>query len=314
MPGESSIKRKWWHGTLSIQNKDTLVELLKITSIDPLSPSINARYDAVFAYANANNTSTCETPLSIPVAAYNTESSPGFFVFRPNVTELTGVAVEIYNYQDAINLATRRLFNYYRTAAYDPIDTTCDSSYPTRHDTYKYEEVDNNVATVIHKYRFLSYYAQTTCCEININLPSSNIPQAIQSGPKTKIYYLLKDEVNSKYLIYSYDFALLSGALVSHGEIAQDTIPSGLTIHDITWYFTGLFCITSDGIYILYPGSSTRDAVLGEKMTINYNNLLTPLQIQYLFSILQQSIEYNKYDSFFYAIVGTKKYEWDDLS
>jgi len=314
MPGESFLRRKWWHGTLSIKDKNTEVELAKISSIEPTSAAVNARYDAVFAYTNSNYAVDCQTAADVPVASFDITLADGYFVFRPNVDDLDSIFTEVYNYQDAINLANRRIFSFTRTAAYDPLDAGCNSTVPTRHDTYDYEEVTNNSATILHRYRVLNYYTQTTCCAAEITIPSSDIPSLTSNSLKTKIYYLVLDETNNLYKIYSYNFALLSGALNYHGAIASSSLPSGIQIQDITWFGTSMFCISNKGIYRLYLGNSSSDATLGEEMTINYNNYLTDLQIQYVFTTGQQTLEYNKYDSCFYAIIGTKKYVGDVLT
>lgn len=307
MPGESFLRRKWWHGTLTIRNRDTNVQLAKVTSINPLSAAVNARYDAVFAYSNSSTAVNCEDSVQVPVASYDTQVADGYFVFRPNDADLNGLYTNIYSYQDAINVANRKLFSFVRTAAYDPLDASCDSTIPTRHDTYEYEEVNNSDYGIAFKYRALEYYSETACCATEISLPSADIPSVVSQGRRTKIFYLVYDEVASQYKIYSYNFALLSGALSYHGAISAASLPSGIIIQDITWVLGGMYCITNLGIYRLYIGSASTQAQLGEKIDLNYNNYLSATEIQYLFSTGTQSIEYNIYDAAWYATVGTKR-------
>ena len=314
MPGESFLKRKWWHATLTINNRDTNVELLKITSINPLSAAVNARYDAVFAYSNSTTIANCDTGVDVPVASFDPDIADGLFVFRPNNTDLATIYTEIYSYQDAINVATRKKVTYTRFAAYDPLDTACDSTTPTRHDTYEYEEATNSDSVVIHRYKALEYYNQTPCCAAEISIPSADIPGFTSSAVRTKIYYLVYDETNNQYRIYSYNFALLSGALGFHGIVSSESIPAGIQLYDITWVAGILYCMTSLGIYRMYLGSNSVSAKLGEKIDINYNNYLSTTEIQYLFTSGLQSIEYNVYEAAWYMIVSTKRFVGSTLS
>lgn len=306
MAGESRLKRKWWHASLFINKREDNSILSSITSINDLDPNSNANPTKVFAYPDnvLDNNS-----VSVPVASFSETKSPGYFLFRPNLADLESSIVEIKTYQEAINFNNRRIFEFKRTAAWDSTDTSCNGQVPNTIDSLVYETISNSEISNVFKYPTIASYAKLGCCEIELSNTSSNLPNKGVIGRPTRSWYLTSSEINGQtiYSLYSYDFALLSNALVFRGKIDTTILPS-VRIFDITWIPNDniLVAICNDGIRRIQIGNNSVDAVLGEKFNINNNNIIESLN--YLFPIRQQDfnsflckIEFNIYQNCIYV-------------
>jgi hypothetical protein len=298
MPGESRTKRKWWHGTLLIKDRDSGDTLSSVTSADELNPSINNSPYVVFSYP----VYSCETG-DVPVPAFYTSQSPGYFVFRPSSADLRQSLVNVNTYQDVINLNNRRVFEFNRTAAY----SNCDSITPSAYDSFVYETSSNSLSSNVFKYPTTSYYTQIGCCVIELSAPSTDLPPQGIIGRATRVWYLTKREENSStiYSLYSYDFALVSGALVFRGDIDVSVYPD-VSLYDITWMpsTNSLIVLANDGIRRLFPGSTYVDAKLGDVISINPGNVIQSARIfpfdSDIISSYKPKMEFNIYDNKLY--------------
>jgi hypothetical protein len=311
MPGESIGKRKWWHCTLNINDRDSGDTLTTITSANPNNPSINANPDTVLAYSSYFV--GCY-PVEVPVRSFDASRSPGYFVMMPSVSELSDSIVDVETYQDAINLNNRRIFEFTRTAAYS---INCEAQSPISYDTFGYETITNDLASNVFRYPQIPAYTQIGCCELELSMPSTDLPQPGVIGRATRIWYLTsvvnQNTNKTTYSLYSYDFALLSGALVFRGNIDVSIAPN-IILYDITWIpiDNTLLAITSDGVRRLYTGSITSDARLGEvadfdRGNLSQNSCIFSSDQSCSFSITSNDlqlyspkIEYNVYDASLY--------------
>lgn len=294
MPGESLFLNKWWHPTLNIFDIDPLVSRYSITSISATGASVNRRSDVIFAYVN-NQNFTCDQ-VAIPVASFDDTKAGGYFLFAPKISELVTANVHsnITNYNEASNLSNRKYFNYVLTAAYNPNDADCNATVPTRHDTYVYDEVWNNVtnpsvnpnyANVIHKYANMEYVQDLGCCTDTLGVPVFTLPSLNRTDLQSVVYFLIdKSTVNGAYSIVSYDFR--TNTKTFRGYISLDVnsivLPPNLnfTIYDIAWLQTSgnrakLFCVTNYGFFPLNLGNSSRNCLLEAAVPINLDSRWT---------------------------------------
>jgi hypothetical protein len=162
----SLTRKKWWHATLSILNRESGEELVHFSTIglDENNNFIaNANNDpTIFAYSSS--APVCDIPIPIPVPAYDFIASPGIFVFRPTASALEDAIVKINTYQDAINLNNRRTFEYVLYAGYDPLDENCFASEPAYIDNTPYQVTVNNLNTNIFEYPVMELYDFIGCC------------------------------------------------------------------------------------------------------------------------------------------------------
>jgi len=272
MPGESIGKRKWWHCILNIKDRESGDTLTTITSVDPNDPADNANPRSVLAYSSYFV--GCY-PVEVPVRSFDRSRSPGYFVMMPSVSALSDSIVDVETYQDAINLNNRRIFEFIRTAGYN---ANCEAQVPNRYDTFAYETITNDLSSNVFRYPQIPLYTQIGCCEVELSIPSTDLPQPGVIGRATRIWYLTRvidqNTGEATYSLYSYDFALLSGALVFRGNIDVSVSPN-IVLYDITWIpiDNTLLVLTNDGIRRLYPGSLTSNARLGEVATFDRGGL-----------------------------------------
>jgi len=314
MPGISKNKRKWWHCTLSIINRDSNNVIKTFTSVDPTSPNSNLNESLVFAYSTYN--ANCDSPINIPVPAFDLSISPGYFLFRPSLNDLQSSIVDIITYQEAINLSKRRIFEFKRYAAYDSNDFECSSLVPNSIDTSPYETFTNSLNSNVFRFPKMPLYNQIGCCEVELSIPGVNLPSSIRSGRATSIWFLTYNELSSLYSLYSYDFARISDALVFRGNIS---LPSSIgKIYDITWIplDNSLIAFCDTGIYRLFPGNESNNAIMSSN-PINILNLPTennffPIRPE-LNNPLKLKIEYNYYDSFLYLFTRINDFSFSLL-
>ena len=272
MPGESIGKRKWWHCTLNIKDRESGDILTTITSVNPNDPADNANPRSVLAYSSYFV--GCYH-VEVPVRSFDRSRSPGYFVMMPSVSALSDAIVDVETYQDAINLNNRRIFEFIRTAGYN---ANCEAQAPNRYDTFAYETITNDLSSNVFRYPQIPLYSQIGCCEVELSIPSTDLPQSGVIGRATRIWYLTsmvdQNTGETTYSLYSYDFALLSGALVFRGNIDVSISPD-IVLYDITWIpiDNTLLVLANDGIRRLYPGSLTSDARLGEIAVFDRGNL-----------------------------------------
>jgi len=306
MPGESRTKRKWWHATLNIKDRESGSTIESITSVNLNSPAINANPYSVLAYPNFS----CEI-TDIPVPSFYASQSPGYFVFRPSITELGASVINVHTYQDAINLNNRRIFEFKRTAAY----SSCDNLSPSLYDTFAHETITNELSSNVFRYPTILQYTQIGCCIVELAAPSPELPEPGRIGRATRIWYLNRQDDgngNYTYSLSSYDFSLLSGALVFRGDIDVSVAP-GVKLYDITWIPTdnSLLVLASDGIRRVFPGSDYSDAVLGDLISISNGNILTSQQSIFpmnssIESSYKPKMEYNIYENILYVFYPLK--------
>lgn len=254
--------RKWWHATLLIKDRDGAIKttLSTIDTSDPVPASNNNEY--IFAYSDL---SSCE-PISIPVPAFNTLLSPGYFVFKPNLSSLEDSVVDVYTYQDVVNLNNRRIFNFERTAAYKLIDEDCSAMTPDTWDIIPYQTTIESVNSNVFRFAEMEAYTQLGCCSLFLGTESTDLEALGASDSPTRIWYLLYSDTEETYSLVSYDFGLVSNQLVNRGVINTGAAPSTTQLFDITWVSTdnSLLVLATDGIRRVFPGSSTVNAVLGD--------------------------------------------------
>ena len=267
----SLLRKKWWHATLVIQDRENGEAIVTLTTIGRNESGLaiaDANADStIFAYAS--NSPNCSTPVPIPVPSYDFIASPGIFVFKPSVEVLGEAIININTYQDAINLNNRRIFEYTYYAAYDPSDAECQAATPQYLDNTPYQVVSNSLSSNVFRYPIISYYDRIGCCQVQLSESGLTIPVLEENEQKTRLWYLTYNETESAYYILSYDFALSSNQLVSRGKINMNEAPVGTSLYDITWLPDNtLVVLSSDGIRQLFPGNSSRQAKLGQIIPI----------------------------------------------
>jgi len=304
MPSGGSITRKkWWHGTLFIKNRDNDILLTELSTIDASQPNTNDDPN-IFAYAD--QAVNCMDPVSIPVPAFLSETAPGYFLFRPTVEDLEDCIVDINTYQDAINLNNRRVFQFERQSAYNPTDIDCTATEPTVVDSFVYETIINNQNSNVFRYPVIPSYNQIGCCQVELSSVGTELPSSTSGGRQTRLWYILHNETTDVYSLVSYDFALLSTALVSRGNIDMSQAPVGTKLYDITWISVDntLIVLASDGVRQLFPGSASSDAVLGDIINIqdiNQDGVVFPVDQA---SNIKPCMEYNHYSNNLYVFTG----------
>lgn len=304
MADESLTKRKWWHATLYVYDLENVL-LDTFTSINAEGPAINNERSILYAFPTSTSVVDCTDRVQIPVASYETTNAAGYFVFRPTVVDLEELFIDVASYAEANSTENKRIFNFERTAAYDPLDYDCAAVTPTAHDTRVYEEIENTLSSNIHRFPEINYFTSIGCCSLGVALPQTDIDVAPTTGNGTKAYYLLED--NDRYRIYSIDFLYDTEYLVSHGELTFTSLPIGLELSDITWYLSDLYCITNQGFYRLLLGNDTDlDVRIADKINIDWNNIapFNDAQISSAaFSAGIKSCEYNYLDNKLYVIL-----------
>ena len=303
MPGQSVNKRKWWHGTFSIIDRESNVILKQFTSIDSSNPYSNALPSVIFAYSNFNT--DCATSIDIPVPSFDELLSPGYFLFRPSLEDLGNSVVDINTYQEAINLNKRRIFEFKRNAAYNFNDTDCSSTEPNYVDSFVYNTITNSLNSNVFRYPVLPLYSQIGCCEVELSTPTENLPVLGEIDRATRVWYITYNSSTLIYSLYSYDFSLLSNALVFKGDIDISRAGENIVIFDITWIPSdnSLIAICQDGFRRLSPGDSSNSAILGDLIPLNFDvQGYSLFPISSLDATLYKCvIEYNIYDNFVYV-------------
>lgn len=302
MPGISRNKKKWWHETLTIRNRDSGDAIVTLTTVNPADPSENANPAIINAYGTYNV--DCASAVEIPVPSFDPVLSPGYFLFRPSIDDLEEAIIDIQTYQEAINLNKRHIFEFTRNAAYDQDDTDCSGVSPNQIDSLPYEVVTNSLNSNVFRYPELPLYTQIGCCQVELSIPGVDLPLPGRIGRATRVWYISYD--GSQYSLYSYDFALTTSALVFRGNI---DLPIVITkIFDLTWLpiDNSLVILTDSGIYRLSPGDATNDAIIGNKIEIqgitNTNMAFFPMTSTET-SLYKCSFEYNYFNNLLYAFL-----------
>jgi len=300
MPRISRNKKKWWHETLTIRERDSGDAVVTFSTVNPSDISENANPDIISAYAT--NSIDCSSPVEIPVPAFNTLLSPGYFLFRPSIDDLQDAIIDVQTYQEVINLNKRHVFEFTRSAAFDQSDTNCSGVSPNEIDSLPYEVITNSLNSNVFRYPELSLYSQIGCCQVELSVPGVDLPIPGRIGRATRIWYIAYD--GSEYSLYSYDFALAVSPLVFRGAI---NLPITITrIFDITWLPTdnSLVILTDSGIYRLSPGDSSNNAIIGNKIEIheisNPNILFFPMAEDEI-ALYKCSFEYNYFNNVLYV-------------
>lgn len=302
MSGESIGKRKWWHCTLNIKDRDSAEVLTSITSVKPSFPASNAKPNTVFAYSSYD----CSL-VNVPVRSFDVIKSPGYFVFMPSLDELEDCIIDIETYQDSININNRRIFEFIRTASYN---LNCETGNANNYDNFPHETTTKDLSSNVFRYPEIPSYSQIGCCQIELLSPSTDLPSSGSTERPTRIWYITKSTDpstnNFVYSLYSYDYALLSGALVFRGDIDVSISPE-VELYDITWIplDNTLLVICSDGIRRLYSGSYSTKAKLGELSVFDRTNLPNNFSIFPISEtdaiLYEPKIEYNIYDASLYV-------------
>jgi len=302
MPGISRNKRKWWHETLTIRDRNSGDALVTFSTVNPLEPSENANQAIINAYASHG--ADCTSAVEIPVPAFNEILSPGYFLFRPSIYDLEDAIIDIQTYQEAINLNKRHIFEFTRNAAYNQNDINCSASLANQIDSLPYEVITNSLNSNVFRYPELPLYSQIGCCQVELSIPGVDLPLPGRVGRATRIWYISYD--GFEYSLYSYDFALTSTAIAFKGNIE---LPVGITkIFDITWIpiDNSLVVLTDSGIYRLSPGNATTNAIIGNKIEIqginNANLLFFPMNTQEI-NLYKCSLEYNSFNNILYVFL-----------
>lgn len=303
MPGISINRRKWWHCTLSILNREDNNVIKAFTSIN--QSNFNSNFDPSIIYAYPKYNINCNFPINIPVPAFDLVLSPGYFLFIPSVEDLGNSIVDVITYQEAINLNKRRTFEFKRYAVYNSSDADCTATFPNSLDTSPYETITNTITSNVFRFPKIPLYDKIGCCQLEISFPSINLPPQEQSARPTAIWYLHYNELNSIYSLYSYDFAKISDALVFRGNI---NLPSSVgQIYDITWIplDNSLIALCDTGIFRVFPGNQTNAAFLSnepiEIVNIPDSESLFPIVPVLGGNPLKLNIEYNRYSNSLYV-------------
>ncbi len=288
--GDSINRKKWWHGTLLIRDRQTNLIKSILSTVDLISPIPQLNNDTTIKAFSSSEVANCKNLCPIPVPAFNPVYSAGYFVFFPTPQAVADSIVDINNYQEAINLSNRRVFEFIRRAAYNIIDSSCSANSPNYVDNYIYETIINNQSSNVFRYKEIAKISQIGCCNLEVDVPSEDLPLPSLPGRKTRLWYLVYDELiadpNLRYRIFSYDFALLSNQLVDRGKIDLSLLGSNLKLHDVTWIHpinqSGssemneniLIALDSEGdIRQIFPGNSMTVAKIGDPIAYIGNKM-----------------------------------------
>lgn len=259
----SDGKRKWWHISLDLEDRNLSV-LQNITTID--ETNINSNADSSISARLLD----CSGTVPIPARAWDASESPGYFIFRPNIETLDSVFVDVSSYDEVINLDNRRVFRYKLRAAYNNLDDACSAIVPNDLDPAIIETQIENVRSIVFRMAEIQFLDTIGCCSIAASDTPDPLPEPGIVSECTRLWYIVDD--NDASHLYSYDIE--SGESVDRGSIHW---PYGggtyiLKYYDIAWddrnYLWGL---EENGLTRILIGSSSVSAY-----AINYANINNP--------------------------------------
>lgn len=261
-----SEPRKWWHTTLRILDRQSQLKT-SITTVDPADAAVNAS-DYISAYR-----ASCET-RDIPPPAWDTEQSPGTFIYRPSLDDIGGVSGNNYfvpqNYDQVVSLNNRFIYEYQLRYAYDSTDVDCTTvGPPDTHSSTVFDTEQDLEHGAVFYFPALPYFDQIGCCDIPLSDPGDPIPPG-EINECYRVWGIVLD--GSDYHLYSWDFSEDPGEeLVDRGVIRSAGLGT-LTFHDIAWDDRDkLWGLEEDGLRQILPGSSTTSAVALNYATVNDN-------------------------------------------
>ena len=259
----STVERKWWHTTLRILDRQSQLKTF-LTTASTADPATNAS-DFILAF------SACDSVI-IPPAAFNTLSSPGYFIYRPSLDDLGGESGGNYyvprNYDQTVALNNRFIYEYKLGWAYDSTDIDCFTDGPPDTVSSTLYDIEEDVERgAVFLFPSLPYFDRIGCCEIDVESPGD----PILPGDVNDCYrYWNISLTGGEYHLYSWDFSAGSGSeLVDRGDIISSGIGT-LLFHDIAWDSDNrLWGLEEEGLRQIIPGDADSSAIALNYATIN---------------------------------------------
>tara|TARA_B100000614_G_scaffold262909_1_gene300950 strand:+ start:448152 stop:449990 length:1839 start_codon:yes stop_codon:yes gene_type:complete len=288
--GAGFDERKWWH------------TVLKVGSVE-----FGTRSGAANENPNDRITArvqdTCDL-TDIPVPAWDGLESPGFFIYRPAFSDVSGAAKSIDSYEAALDLANREPFTYELYVAYDSSDAACTSvGPPDTHDPDVFASlVDDSGFVFTHPN--IASIDSIGCCEIDLDNPGDPIdPGDLQEC--SRIWYL---NIESSPQLYSYDFDRDPGQEIQDRGTMASQLGGGTNFHDIAWDDDDrLWALESNGIRQVIPGSSSVIANVLDYVTINGDTSnLFPISVS---STGSPGMTYNQHSQRMYITANGRLFE-----
>ncbi len=254
-------RRKWWHTNLRILDR-SFIEKSIITTIGN-DPASNANSNI-----QARTVSDCSL-VNIPTAAWIGSESPGYFIYRPTLSEIEDSVVSISSYSDVVDIQNRRIFEYQLQIAHDESDLICETlGPPNTIDDDLFSRERDSLKGLVLSFPTVPYIDRIGCCDITLSNPGEPIlPGSIQEC--SRMWYIAKN--TDGYHLWSYDISANPGLeKVDRGQIVATV--GTTSFHDICWDNRNkLWALENKGIRQILPGSSSQNSIALDYASVTDN-------------------------------------------
>lgn len=299
--------RKWWHIILDIEDRNMSL-LTSFTTIDENNPNSNADSSITARLID------CGSTLSIPPRAWDYSESPGYFIFRPDLTSLSSAMKEVSSYNDVINVDNKRVFKYYLKAAYNELDNSCSAIVPTAIYPSEASSLTDSAKSIVFTMSEIPFITEAGCCDLgDIEIPDP-LPDPETISDCSRLWYIV-DETSGSHL---YSFDILTEEIIDRGMI---TWPYGentdLYYHDLAWDNRNfLWGLDSNGITRILIGDSSVNAY-----ALNYSTVTNSFSdTEELFPIIYPedqgygAMAFNQHNNKMYIFANRRLWEMQPVS